>query len=44
VSGGPAGLGRVDQLYDQANIDLLVRGGTAWVSSYLEGGVYRVRL
>jgi hypothetical protein len=36
-------LGHVDQLYDQANIDLLVRDdGTAWVTSYLEGGVYRV--
>ena len=37
-------LGQVDQLYDQANIDLLVADGTAWVSSYLEGGVYRVPL
>jgi DNA-binding beta-propeller fold protein YncE len=37
-------LGHVDQLFDQANIDLLVRDGTAWVSSYLEGGVYRIRL
>lgn len=37
-------LGQVDQLYDRANIDLEVHGDTAWVSSYLEGGVYRVRL
>jgi hypothetical protein len=37
-------LGNVDQLVDRANIDLLIDGGTTGVSSYLEGGVYRVRL
>lgn len=36
-------LGTVDQLYDRANIDAVVTGRTAFVSSYLEGGVYRVR-
>jgi streptogramin lyase len=36
-------LGTVDQLYDRANIDLVLIGGTAYVSSYLEGGVYRVK-
>jgi DNA-binding beta-propeller fold protein YncE len=45
---GPAvvrtvGLGHLDQLYDQANIDVAVADGFAWVSSYLQGGVYRLR-
>jgi streptogramin lyase len=41
---GRVRLGHVDQLYDRPNVDLLVQDRTAWVSSYLEGGVCRVRL
>jgi hypothetical protein len=37
-------LGEVGQLYDQANVDVLVADGQAWVSSYRESGVYRVSL
>jgi streptogramin lyase len=37
-----ATLGRADQLYDSANIDAVYARGHAWVTSYREGGVYRV--
>jgi DNA-binding beta-propeller fold protein YncE len=37
-------VGHADQLYDRANIDLLVHDGGVWISSYLEGGVYRAKL
>ena len=35
-------LGTADQLDDRANIDLIYVKGHAWLSSYLEGGVYPV--
>jgi DNA-binding beta-propeller fold protein YncE len=35
-------LGTSDQLYDRANIDLVYAEGRAWLSSYLEDGVYPV--
>lgn len=35
-------LGHVDQLHDRANIDVVHAHGLAWVSSYLEAGVYRL--
>jgi streptogramin lyase len=35
-------LGTADQLFDRANIDLVVAKGRGWLSSYLEGGVYPV--
>ncbi|MDX6301885.1 MAG: virginiamycin lyase [Nocardioidaceae bacterium] len=35
-------LGKVDQLDDRANIDLVRDKARAWLSSYLEGGVYPV--
>jgi hypothetical protein len=35
--------GRQDQLHDRANIDVAYAARRAWVSSYLEGGVYRSR-
>jgi streptogramin lyase len=34
-------LGSMDQLYGRANIDVGFTSGRAWVSSYLEGGIYR---
>lgn len=37
-------LGDVDQLYDQANVDVVLAEGVVWVSSYLEGGVYSLTL
>jgi hypothetical protein len=37
-------LGHAGPLYDRANVDVVVRNGTAVVSSYLGGGVYRVPL
>jgi hypothetical protein len=37
-------LGHQGKLYDRANVDVVVRSGTAVVSSYLGGGVYRVPL
>jgi hypothetical protein len=33
-------LGHAGKLYDRANVDVLVHGGTAYVSSNLGGGVY----
>ena len=35
-------LGHAGKLYDRANVDLLVRGTTAYVSSNLEGRIYAV--
>ncbi|MDQ6873994.1 MAG: hypothetical protein M3042_02880 [Actinomycetota bacterium] len=34
-------LGQAPPLRDRANVDLVVRGRVAWVSSYFEGRVYR---
>jgi hypothetical protein len=36
--------GSQDQLHDRANIDIACAARRAWVSSYLEGGVYRSTL
>lgn len=38
-----ARLGSQDQLHDRANIDVVYADGRVFVSSYLEGGVYRLR-
>jgi YVTN family beta-propeller protein len=37
-------LGHVAALNDRANIDVVVAGRTAWVSSFVENRVYRVAL
>lgn len=37
-------LGKSDQLYDRANIDVIYARGGAWVSSYLQDGIFHTPL